>query len=572
MTSFALAAPVGLLLSKSDSVRTAVAWLSTPLSLPAVVTLATGLALHRRVVSRRLSTLKTAGTSLAVFGSCLMFAAVAFAWPDAVLLMVVGLFSFAALSVLAAVGKMPALHVPAIACCAIAVLVGFHFWQGAFEGFHGDATRHMLRLFWMGRSSAALTGFAIMVGGISVLLKHQRREAESFSYLVGCGGVACLSIVLALLAGFFGPPSQDPNLATPVLLCYAISFAIGSYLVPQAGLSWLGSIVLLAGFAHALGWNTAVQDWLASASLSPRRPVLVATLLHGLVVVVAAALLGVREFAQRDRTLSKRWRQLVVPLLSSALLSSALAFPFAILVRDEQFGAHAWYLVALSLIWLIATFIQGSAFSFSIFQALATVSVNFTAASNCQQQSWWDGNLLLPQHVQFQFTALAMWCLAWSAGRRLARGRWSGIVSVMRGADWSVDEVVLAAAVVGMFVMCLIGCWPGVAIELHIAEPSSFSDVLTSQAMFGLGAWLAAILLFAAVAGSLCERFSVPGIAGLLVASSCAPLLIAGQFSEQWAVASALRWTFAIYGTVLTALICLGGRIDAAIRRARWLP
>ncbi|MDA1049783.1 MAG: hypothetical protein O3C40_04810 [Planctomycetota bacterium] len=204
ITSFALAASIGLLLSESDSVRTALAWLSTPLSLPAVVILATGLALHRRVLSGRLTTLKTIGTSLALTGGVMVLAAVLLAWPEPPLLIAVGLFSFTALSLLAAIGRLPALHVPALACGSLACLVGFHLLQDSFAGYEANLSRRMVDLFFMGRSSVVLTAIAVVTGGVAGVLFNQARRASALSYLVGCGGIACLSVVIAITVGFWG--------------------------------------------------------------------------------------------------------------------------------------------------------------------------------------------------------------------------------------------------------------------------------------------------------------------------------------------------------------------------------
>jgi hypothetical protein len=204
ITSFSLAAAIGLLLSRSDSVRDALAWLSTPLCLPAVVILATGLALHRRVSSRRMATLKTVGTALALTGGLMVLAAVLLAWPEPPLLIAVGSFSFVSLTLLAAAGRLSALHVPAIACGALACFVGFHLWQGSFAGHEANLPRRMAEVFFMGRSSVVLTAIACAVGGVAGVFLQQGRRASALSYLAGCGGIACLSVLLAVAVGFLG--------------------------------------------------------------------------------------------------------------------------------------------------------------------------------------------------------------------------------------------------------------------------------------------------------------------------------------------------------------------------------
>ena len=72
---------------------------------------------------------------------------------------------------------------------------------------------------------------------------------------------------------------------------------------------------------------------------------------------------------------SPRWRQFVVPLTQSALVSSVFALPWSVRVFDQQIGQHAWYMAALSLIWLAATVVQRWPAGFYVFQSLATVAV-----------------------------------------------------------------------------------------------------------------------------------------------------------------------------------------------------
>lgn len=571
ITSFALAAPIGLLLSRSDSVRTALSWLSTPLSLPAVVILATGLALHRRVLSRRLATLRTVGTSLALTGGVMMLVALLLAWPEPPLLITVGLFSFTSLTLLAAVGRLPALHVPAIACCSLAVLVAFHLLQGSFAGYEADLPRRLWELFLMGRSSVALTVLAVVAGGAAGLLLKQGRRLSGLSYLAGCGGIACLATLIAIVVGFWGTESHEANVASPVLLFYAFAVLVASYFAPTTALTWIGSTLLLVGFVHGCGWNTTIQHWLASASLLPSHPVLVATLAHGIAAAITACLFVARGSPPTLDTSSRRWQQLVLPLTFSGLLSSLLALPTSVLVRDQQFGEHAWYAAALSLIWLGATVVQRSPLNFSVFQTLATIAVMFTTASVCQQQTWWDERLYLPQHLQAQLGTLAVWCLVWSVGRRLTRQRWPSIVGVMRWNGQAVDELVLGGTVLGMLVMCVIGCGTGAGIELGFAEAAKGDSAPTWHAVFAIGSWIALMLLLAATIGSLVERFSLQAFSGLFAVAATAALLVGGGLYETLAVASGLRWSFAIAAVGLTVAICLGSRIEDALRRLTWL-
>ena len=571
ITSFALATPIGLLLSKSESVRMALAWLSTPLSLPAVVILATGLVLHQRVTSSRLATWKTMGTSLALTGGVMMLIAVVLAWPEPQLLITVGLFSFTSLTMLAAIGRLPALHVPAIISGALACFVGYHLLQGSFAGYEANLARRMRELFFMGQTSIMLTMIAVLIAVATGLLFRRGHRESAIGYLIGNGAVAALSILTAINVGFWGEASQAPNLASAVLLFYAVTLLVTSYLLPTAALTWGGSTLLLLSFVHCCGWNTAIQDWLAAMSLLPTRPVLVAMLCHGLAMSVTAYLFARTERTPSFTATSYRWQHLVAPLTLSALLVSVFALPSSAIVLEHQFGEHAWYMAALSLIWLVATAIQRSSINFSVFQSLGTVAIVFAATSVCQQQTWWSGQLLAPQHLQVQFGTLAVWCLAWSLGRRQAGRRWPDAVELMRANETTIDDLVFAGTVVAMFVMCLVGAAWGTAIELGIGEPARSMTAPLWTAIFAMGSWVAVALLAAAATGSLIERFSLQVYSALFLIAAVGAMLIGGLNYDTLAVASGLRWSFAGLGLLLTLAICFGGQIESSVRRMTWL-
>ncbi|MDA1049784.1 MAG: hypothetical protein O3C40_04815 [Planctomycetota bacterium] len=352
---------------------------------------------------------------------------------------------------------------------------------------------------------------------------------------------------------------------------YAVTLLAASYFVPTAALTWIGSTLLLVGFVHVAAWNTSFQSWLTSVSLLPSRPVLVATLMHGLSAAIAACLLARRESHPSLDAPSRRWQQLVVPLTQSAMASSVFALPWSVRVFDQQIGQHAWYMAALCLIWLAATVVQRRPVGFSVFQSLATVAVVFATASVCQQQTWWREQLLAPRHLQSQYGTLAVWCLAWSVGRRLARRRWPNVVKLMRCRGHAVDEFVLAATVFVMFYTCGTGLWTGAGIELGFGESTGFEDLPLWLTVFAGGSWIVLVLLVAAVFGSLIEEFSIRAFSTLFLLAAIAAMLAGGRLYETLAVASGLRWSFALLGVVLTIAVCFSSRIETALRRLPWL-
>ena len=68
----------------------------------------------------------------------------------------------------------------------------------------------------------------------------------------------------------------------------------------------------------------------------------------------------------------------------------------------------------------------------------------------------------------------------------------------MRWNGQAFDEIVLWAAVVGMFLLCVVGGQRGAAIELGMAETVEAAGAPMWQAVFTVGSWAAMALLLAA--------------------------------------------------------------------------
>jgi len=573
VVTFALVAPIGLLLSRADSVRTALAWLSTPLSLPAVVILGTGLSLHRRLRSRRLSPLKTTGTTLAVLGGAMMFASLLLAWPDPELMVAVGLFSFLSLTLLAAIGRLPVLHVPACATAAFTGLVALHLFQGSFAGDESTLAQRILELLLMGRSCVALTVFAVIAVVVGGTLIRLGKAASGFSYLVSGGGVAVVSILLSIIVGFSGSPGQEVDLVSPVLLFYSVALIAASFVAPRAELNWAGTSLLLCGLVHAFGWNAGFRTVLTGVGVFPNEPILVAVLAHGIVAsaLSVGAMLWRSKLSDSTPVDSHFRGGLILPLIFAAMASSVVSLIPAAYVEEHQFIRRAMYVATLATIWLASTVVLRSWISLAIFQSLATISIGLVTASVCEGQAWWSGNLLAPQHLYAQFAVMAIWCLAWSVGRRLARMRWPSLIAMTRQGGATVDEFVLACAVIGMLATCLWVCRIGVAVELGMAPLATEFPFQDWRAAFGSGAWIAALALLIAPIGSLIERFTLTAFSALFVSAAAAALLIVGPAYEWVAVASGIRWSFAALGVSLTIAALCGGQIASALRRLTWL-
>ncbi len=582
---FSLGATIGLLLSRSESIRMALIWLSAPLCLTAVVVLATGLAFHQRIVSRRMAALKTTGTTLTIIGGVSMLVAVGLAWPEPQLLVTVGLIGFISLTIVAIAGGQPSLHTAAIASGTLAFVVGFHLLQGAFNDIPaGTLTLRLFDLALMGRTSFALAILSSVVAGCGIGLLTQKQQPTGLYYLISAGGVGLISILVAVIVGFTGTSLQEPHFSTPVLGFYAIAILTAGYLVGGRAeqdetrtsvtslantavvLTWIGSSLLLITLVHGLAFNVVVQQWLATIHLKPQRPGIVATLLHAVIAVSAAAMIVFRTRYNQP----SRLPLFASTLLQSSLISACIATPFALVVLGSQFGPHAMYVLIISIVWLVAAIALRSNYTLATFHSFATIGIVYGVTAICQQQSWWTGGLLLSQHLQAQFGTLAAWCLLWSAGRRLS-WRWPAVREFLRS-DWgTIDDLVLGVCVLGMLASAAVGSWFGVVTELGIVDVDQTNFATGRHVPFSLGSAIAIALILAATISSLVERFTLNAFSYLFITAATACLLIANTFYDTNAVASAARWLFTLFAIVATTAVCFRSSIANVIDKQAWL-
>ncbi len=596
VSAFALAAPLGLLISESGPLHAAIAQLGPTFSLVAAVILATGLLIHRRITAPRLAALRTVGTTLALAGAMMMGAAVVVAWPRSELLIAVGLTNAAILILLALRGGLPILHPVAVGCLALALLVGFHAVQGNLPAESDALGRQLLEALLLGRSSLVLTGLALASFGAALAWNRWERRQDGLGYLLGAAGLAAVSLAVAVYAGFVS--GGDRDLTTPVFAFYAAATMLAAAFLPlplgrkklptRQTLTWLGSSLLLVTLVHGLWLNATVSQWLTGLLWRPQRPLLTALVSHADICAVLALLLAGRQIAlPGDPRRSGWWPSLVNPLAWSALATATLAVPTAVWVRDQAFALHAGYVLAAAVAWLAAAVLYRRDDLAAVFHALATVGVGFLVAAYCRSQAWSADWWSDPRHVQTQVFALAAWCAVWSVVRRLTAGvpwvraekpgflgkarrpaRNPAIANVL-GPQWlTVNEAVVALALLATLLLGFVACRPGLALELGF-DVCRATDAWHWFA--GGGTWFCLAMLLAALGAQLWNRLSVEGLVELLLGYAVIPLLIAPHWAAGSATASALRWSLAAYVLLTGVCVWLRFRLESGVRSLPWL-
>lgn len=563
IATFAVLVPLGLQVSKCDSLRWGLGTISPALSIVGAMIAVTGLLIFRRVLSKELVAYQTAGIAVAITGGMAMLAAVVAAWPQPELLIAVGLANCAVLVSMAVLARLPVLHVAAIGCLAGAVLIGFHVSQGNFEGFADELPARILALVTMTRSAVVLTLLGALCAVAGFGFQTASRRDDAIWVFLGSAGLGAASVLIALFAGF--GPGGDTNLATLVLALYAILALAATVFVRHPALAWSGSALLLLALLHGLWINEAVRQWMLTAGYLPQRPMLVALLLHANFAMLLAAAFGWNELSKptEDRR-EVLFSAATEPLAFSGLVIATLATPAAMFVLNGHFDHHALYVLLISSVWLLATIIFRWPAAMAACQAFTTMTVVFAVAAICQRQPWGEQPLADYRHIQWQLATLAILSLAWSCGRMTLLGADTRELGVFRLRP-RVDEIVLGLVVVSLVVFGIWACWPGIAAEL-----GSDAD-FEKTADIGAGSWLTWLLVALAIVASLVERGSLEGLLALLVTVAVVPLFLASEFEATTTVVSALRWFFAIYALLIASVVWCRAPLTKWFGHAHWL-
>lgn len=574
ISSFALLAPVLLIIFRSGDIWLTLARLSPLLSLAASCVLVSGFQLHRRATSKSAIYFRTAGTAVAIFGGLLMLVMLALAWPRPEILLVAGLVNAAILAGLAQPARLPLLYGPAIGCAALAALMAMHLQQGTLLPW--TATNlPLIEALLMGRSALLLMILAAAAIGGGIWF-HLRPEADTAKVLLTSGGtLAALSLAIAAFSGFVSIDGwrQDPDLASPLFLMAAIGLLIAAPRLPTSLPAAIGAVFLWAGLVQALAFNETIRVTLAGMTLLPMRPILVATLLHAVTVAVlafvcagSAVLAPPKVFA--DAISTPRWQRLVDPLVECATAVLIVLSPLIVWVWHGHYRWHAAYAFAAAIAWALITFARRRPSTMMWLQATWAAGLALLIAALWQgtrQPSW----QFAAAHLNSQTIALSGMAAFWAVARRLSTGR--PILDRLLGTFRpGVDQFLLGLAVVGILYLASSEAILHAAWELGFALPAAPAGPVTSTLVLWWGVAALAAALFALVA-SLVERVTWPALVGVGLASAAAIGIAALGGQSDIAAASTARWAAGIYTLVWGLVFIFRDRLRRVAKSQPWL-
>ena len=545
--TFCVLLPAGLLVHATGDPVRALRQLAPVFCLGGTPALAIGLQIWQRATDRELAGRRTAGTAAAAAGALLMVACTALAWPHPPAVVLVALADFAALTAVAWVFGIPAAHLLAVPCLALAYLVGFHVIAGHVR-WGGETSERLADAVLSAASGAALVPLAVLVACGAAWLARAGRVAHG-AYLAGAAAaVAAASVVLATAFAF--GRAGDPGGATWVYAVNAVAALAVAWRWRHEAAAWIGSGLMLAAFVQAFvflpvpalasGWRIAL---LAHAS-----------------VATALAWSG-RSFAR--------------PMVGSALAGSLVA---ALLVAAGTATTTAALLAVqalwLAVVWLALAWLGGWPVLFSAFQGALAAAVAFGAGAAIEGRPWFvaaPDPWAEPRTIQTVGIALALLNGVWVVVRIvLRRTGTSPKALTLLNPPWPTPDRVLGWVVLGAAAWLAVGATgPGVVRELAALGGPAAGGPEAGHAL-GAGSWVLLGLAAAVLAARLWETFAKRLVLACVAAVFIAAWLGAGRFAADLAATAALRWLLAAALVAGSCVVWFRGPLARVAGRWGW--
>lgn len=567
--TFAALLPFGLLLYRSGPVSMSMMFLAPLVSLGGLPMLASGTLLWKRVSAKELRAARTAGTSIAILGTAVVLAGMILAWPNPASIVPAALLNFAVFAALAVLLDISFGHLLAALCFSLAYLVSFHVLAGHIS-WQNLRIVSLLDVTTTASSGQALAGLFLLFTAAFEWLSRRPRANARLAYVISACMVAIISLIFLTQYGFNVP--GDPHRVCFFYLLYAAGALWLGRRTQVVWFGWVGSALLLVSLFQSLGpWLAAPFPWQT------------ALLLQASFCALAAIV------AERYREVGTR--VLVDPLNKSALIVSVVAVVCLLQANPwETTVMQAERVFWLAGIWLALLWLNRRRSIFSVFQIALTIALVLSIKAALQQYDWYaylPHAFLHPTALQIQGTVLVLLSLAWVAVRfglkqlqlRSASGSdrvssggfttvnehpavsgfhpppslgtsWVAAASKLLDSDFAVDRLVSWAVLTGFVLLSIYGVLSGVTQELTVRSGETAVWNIAGfphQYALGLGSWILLGLLVILKLAGFCERRKERYLLGAVGTLAVICPLLAGQWEDQFATASAWRWLAALF-------------------------
>jgi hypothetical protein len=580
IASFATLLPLGLLFIKPGNLSQTLRQFAPLISVFGIPAIATGVALLQWPVESQSGKTRTAATSLGIIGSLISLAALVFAWPNPVGVIITASINCAVyLAVALAISgqaqryDLRLAHAGAIAHFSLASLTVANLFGQSLHWWSKDSRLLAAKLFSTTSGHTFALLFALFAAVSEWLLKKERK-IESRIYGISAVVAGALGFTLISTHGFRSV--GDPHHAA---LCYAF-YALAAFFIAwrreKDVASWVGSALSLLAVTQTLAFK--FHDEFALY-----HPVRLSALVFANAAIIAAVIASIK--GERARRLFAR------PFTSSALIASLAVAPFLIFegwMTTAQISARTLWLAA---IWLVIAWLMRSPVMFAVFQSALASSVVFGIAALFGHQ-WPHSFLGDLKTLQSQAVALAMMSLAWIAVRLALRkfGIAAGVVESKEDdgeapsrffdpaaaakllySGWPrVDRVITLLLLAFVVSLSLYGVYVGMIEELRPNSALSTDVGNYAATALGAGSWSLLLALSLVFVAGLWERFEQRAALAMLILLACACLLIAGRWGDVGLTPAAYRWASAIAFAAVTSLIVARNQVAQRLKRFGW--
>ncbi len=458
LTSFAVVLPVALLLYKSGHPIETLRTLPALAALLGCVPLCGGLLLWQRLAGASLAGLRTAGLSIAVLGAATTLAGLVIGWPEPSGLLPAAILEFVIFSLVAWRVRMPAAHLLAAPCLALAYLLLAHLAGGTIA-WSGNGSRSMASALVSGESGTLLAPLVLAYAG-AAFVAVRRGMLWRRALVIAAGGLMTASVALVSWFGF--GYEGDPLGAGWVYLLYAaLCLTIASRHRTRA-VAWAGSLLLLAGtvqevmFHHAAAWGLsqpAVTALLAYCTLS---------------AAIAVVVRRVRLAAADSMLADICWRG---TFYASLVAASWLVWRVPPAMADVQAIYWSW----LAALWLAVAVAVGWKALWTMFQLALVAATVFGVVVRVSLEPWFAATprpWLDPWTLQAIGLGLTGLSLAWAGLRLACRGPLHQLpLARLLDTRWlAVDRMTTAALAALLVLLSLYSVLPGMLVEISPAD------------------------------------------------------------------------------------------------------
>jgi hypothetical protein len=579
IASFSTLLPLGLLFIKPGHFSQTLRQFAPLVSVFGIPAIATGVALLQWPAESQSGKTRTAATSVSLVGSLILLAALVFAWPNPVAVIIAALINCAVSLAMALASSRQALrydlrlaHASAIAHLSLAAMTAANLLSEKVHLWSEDGPLLAAGLVSKESGYALALLFALFMAASEWSLKKERK-IESRIY--GAGAIVVGAFSLALITGYGIARAGDPHHAAPVFVFYAIAAFVIAWRREKVVAAWIGSALSFVAITQTLAFKF-VDD------LARFHPVRLSALVFANAATVAALIASLKS--ERARRLFAR------PCASSALIASVAVAPFLIFQGWMTTGQISTRMLWLAAIWLVIAWLRRSPVLFAAFQLALASSVVFGIARLFGHESPHSlvGDL---RTMQAQAVALAMLSLAWIAARLALRrfgvaaeiaespkdeGEASirlfdpAAVSKLVYPGWpGVDRIVTLLLLVFLASLSLYCARVGM-IEAHPERALSTESRYFAATAAGWGSWSLLLALSLVFIAGLWERFEKRAAHAMLILLACACLLIAGRWGEDRLTPAVYRWASAIAFAAVSSLIVARNLITQRFKRFGW--